>query len=106
MNLIFRTNIDTNLSDMAKHSTVDPVTGKVAVTRDTITGAKCNPPIGTDTHIKKVEVTGGNVSDKVTNVIYDIEITVYQTGAAEHFTEADFENNADVHRLASITNLN
>lgn len=58
-------------------------------------------------HIKTTDMAGGNVSSKVTNVIYDIEITVYETGAAQHFTEANFEttHGDEVHKLASITNL-
>lgn len=58
-------------------------------------------------NILPTDMTGGNVSSKVTNVIYDIEITVYETGAAQHFTEEDFETiySDDVRRLASITNL-
>lgn len=51
-------------------------------------------------------ITGDNASDKVTNVIYDIEIKVYKTGAAQHFTQANFEDNDDVQRLAIITNMN
>ena len=100
-NLIFRTNIDTNLAEMAKHT--DPETGEIE--RDDVIGI--NPAFEgvLGSKVQQIGLTGTNVSDKITNVIYDIEITVYETGAAEHFGEAHFENNHEVHRLASITNL-
>ena len=50
-----------------------------------------------------------DVSNKVTNVIYDIEITVYKAGAAEHFDKYNtpgFDDIEGVQRLATITNLN
>ena len=99
--LIFRTNIDTNLAEKAKHT--DPITGEIE--RDDVIGVSSvfEGVLGSNVH--PISITGNNVSDKVTNVIYDIEITVYETGAAEYFGEANFENNHEVHRLASITNL-
>lgn len=92
--LIFRTNADTN---MVKN----PATGK----RDTIGGVVYTSNANASHHIDQCTFSGDTTSDKVTNIIYDIEITVYQTGAAQHFTENNFEDNDDVHRLATITNM-
>lgn len=100
-NLIFRTNIDTNMAEMAKHT--DPVTGEIE--RDDVLGISAVFDGVLNSKVQQIGLTGTNVSDKVTNVIYDIEITVYETGAAEHFGETNFENNHEVHRLAQITNL-
>lgn len=111
--LVFRTNIDTNMAEAAKHKDgdgkyiLDPETGEIE--RDPISGVVLNPPIGTDAHINKLGLAGGNANNKITNVIYDVEITVYRAGAAENFEhalEADFEENYDVHRLAFISSLN
>ena len=93
-NLIFRTNADTNMIK-------NPSTGK----RDTIGGVMYTTNANAAHHIDQCTFSGDTTSDKVTNIIYDIEITVYQTGAAQHFTESNFESNDDVHRLAKITNV-
>lgn len=93
-NLLFRTNFDTNMSQQAKNMNPPP-------NMSTTFGGGF-----TNTQIKQTDMTGDNVSDKVTNVIYDIEITVYKTGAAQHFKEGPgFESSDDVQRLAVITNL-
>ncbi|MCH5263503.1 MAG: prepilin-type N-terminal cleavage/methylation domain-containing protein [Lachnospiraceae bacterium] len=95
--LVFRTNLGTNL---AKDS--DGKGGKEINNGNARFGSGF-----ADAHIVQTDMTGDNVSSKITNVIYDIEITVYETGAAQHFTEANFETlyRDDVHKLASITNL-
>lgn len=95
--LVFRDNLGTNLAKNPNPSG----------SREINNG---NAHLGSgfgNAHIKPTDMTGGNVSSKVTNVIYDIEITVYETGAAQYFTEANFETTYrdDVHKLASITNL-
>lgn len=97
--LVFRDNLGMNL---AKNPT-DP-TGDRQITNG---NAKHLEGFAFNTNIKSTDMTGGNVSSKVTNVIYDIEITVYETGAAQYFTEPNFETTYrdDVHKLASITNL-
>lgn len=93
--LLFRTNIDEN---MVK----DPSTGD----REPIMGVNCTYD---PSHVDQCAFSGGTASDKVTNVIYDVEITVYKTGAAQHFTDSRdsyaFESNDDVHKLATITNI-
>lgn len=99
--LMFITNIDTNMSEQAKHK--DPVTG--AIERDTIWGVDILPEDDAMTHVKDTAMSGDNVSGKITNVIYDIEITIYETGAAQYFGDPDFEINNEVHRLARITSL-
>ena len=95
-NLVFRTNIDTNMARQARQEDPDG-----SVYWDNIFGitASYNP------HLSKVDLIGENVSDKVTDVIYDIEIKVYKTGAAQHFGDPNFESLDDVQRLATITNL-
>lgn len=92
--LIFKSNITSNMSNRAK----DPNTGEREDITNVTRGAN-------DTNIKLCKLEGSTASDKVTNIIYDIEITVYQTGAAKHFTESNFEDNDEVHRLATITNM-
>ena len=92
--LIFRTNIDTNMVN-------NPATGK----KDIIGGVLYIFDANASPHIAQCTFSGDTASDKVTNIIYDIEITVYQTGAAQHFTENNFEDNDDVHKLATITNM-
>lgn len=94
--LLFRTNVDEN---MVK----DPSTGM----RETIWGVHCS-----DMDLSRIDqcsFSGDTASDKVTNVIYDVEITVYKTGAAPHFKDSqdnyDFESHDDVHKLATITSL-
>ena len=99
--LVLRTNIDTNMSEQAKHK--DPVTGKIE--RDTIWGVNIVSEGAAMTHVKDSAMSGDNVSGKVTNVIYDIEIKIYETGAAQYFGDPDFESNNEVHRLARITSL-
>lgn len=93
--LLFRTNVDTN---MVK----DPSTGM----REPIMGVTCTYDLS---HVNQCSFAGDTASDKVTNVIYDVEITVYKTGAAPHFTDSqdnyDFESHDDVHKLATITSL-
>lgn len=83
--LLFRSNLNTNLADGT------------------------DVPIGNITYdigmANQIAIAGDNVSNKITNVIYDIEITVYKTGAAAHFTEPNFEDNDDVHKMVTITNL-
>lgn len=104
--LVFRTNIQTNLSQLAKYN--DP-NDPNKVLWGTLSNA--NVIVGASgtlaSHFNKVDLIGDNTGSKVTNVIYDIEITVYETGAAQYFTEANFETTYrdDVHKLASITNL-
>ena len=101
--LNFRTNVNTNMSSLAK--SVNPVTGQTEWA--VLSGS--NIIVGADAHVSphfnQLFLAGENVSDKITNVIYDIEITVYETGAAEHFGDPDFETNNEVHKLATITNL-
>lgn len=92
--LIFKSNIISNMSDRAK----DPDTGERDDIDNVTRGAN-------DSHIIICKMEGDTASEKVTNIIYDAEITVYQTGAAKHFTESNFEDNDEVHRLATITNM-
>lgn len=95
--LLFRTNIDTYLAK-------DPVTGLTP--DDTISGIQYLEEL--TANIVPKDMVGDNVSDKVTDVIYDIEITVYKTGAAENFDKYNtpgFDNIEGVQRLATITNL-
>ena len=94
--LTFRTNIDTNMSEMAR-SVEDDGT----VIWDDIGGVLFDVD-----HNIETRALVGDVYDKITNVIYDIEITVYKAGAAQYFGEADFEDREDVVKLATITNLN
>lgn len=84
--LILRTNLGTNMAD------------GTAVNAGNITN-NFNPA-----NITQCGITGDNVSDKVTNVIYDVKISVYKTGAAQYFTETGFEDRDEVHKLATITN--
>ena len=94
--LVFRTNIDTNMAKQAKRTDPDG-----DVYWEEILGITIPPSVN------KVDLISDEVSDTVTNVIYDIEITVYEAGAAQYFGDPDFEtNHADeIHRLATITNL-
>lgn len=94
-NLVFRTNADTNMIKNAS-------TGK----RDTIGGVMYTYNANIAHHVDQCTFSGNTTSNKVTNIIYDVEITVYETGAAKHFTESNFEDNDEVHRLATITNMN
>ncbi|MDD6627317.1 MAG: prepilin-type N-terminal cleavage/methylation domain-containing protein [Lachnospiraceae bacterium] len=91
--LVFRTNIDTN---MVKNTS----DGK----RDSLWGVITSFDSNVMPRIKQCSFTGDDVSEKTTDVIYDAKITVYKSGAAKHFTEADFEDNEEVHKLATITN--
>ena len=93
--LIFRSNVGTN---MVKNS----LTGKW----DQIFGVFVSYDANLSPKIDEYDFTGEKASGKVTNIIYDIEIMVYETGAAKHFTENNFEANDDVNRLATITNMN
>lgn len=104
--LVFSTNIQTNLSQLAKYS--DP-----SDPSKVLWGllSEANVQVGASgslaAHFNKIDLIGDNTGSKVTNVIYDIEITVYDTGAAQYFKEAGFETTYgdEVHKLASITNL-
>ena len=96
-NLVYRTNIDTNMSKQARKTDPD---GDI-YWEDLPLGNIGNP----DAAFQKADLIGDEVSDRVMNVIYDIEITVYEKGAAEHFGDPNFEDNEEVHRLAAITNL-
>lgn len=104
--LVFRTNIQTNLSQLAKYS--DPSNPSKVLWGSL---SEANVQVGASgslsSHFNKVDLIGDNTGSKIMNVIYDIEITVYETGAAQHFQEANFETTYrdDVHKLASITNL-
>ena len=94
--LVFKSNLDSNLGK-------NPATGKRGeemITSGVVLGGGFS-----NANISQVALTGDNVSDKVTNVIYDIEITVYKNGAAQYFKDPNFESNPEVHRLATITNL-
>ena len=97
--LLFRTNFDTNMSKQAQAMDPDDLDPMY-----TGFGTGFN-----NSKIKQTDMVGNTVSDKVTDVIYDIEITVYKTGAAEHFDQYNnpgFDNIEGVQRLATITNLN
>ena len=91
--LVYRTNIDTNL-----------VKNDVDGTRDSLWGINSSFDSNVMPRIKQCSFTGEDVSEKATDVIYDAKITIYKSGAAKHFTEADFEDNEEVHKLATITN--
>lgn len=102
--LIFRTNFDINLSQMAKDRAEeydDP--DELIIMNAWVEGDVLIPTF------KKVDIVSDvdlfDVSSKVTDVIYDIEITVYKAGAAQYFNSPDFEDKPEVQRLASITNL-
>lgn len=86
--LIYRTNLGTNMSDKSE-----------------VSMGNVNQFFDDMMHVIPCSFAGDNVGDKVTSVIYDIEIGVYQTGAAKHFTEDNFEDNDEVRRLAVITSL-
>lgn len=85
--LVFRTNVITNM-----------VSGEDVL-------ALFEGLLADDDTIELIEMTGDVVSDKITDVIYDVEITVYKTGAAQYFDTPNFEDRPEVQRLASITNL-
>lgn len=91
--LIFRTNIDMNMVKNVSD-------GKRAM----IGGVRYLFDSNVMSRLKQSSFSGDEVSEKVTNVIYDVKISVYKTGAAEHFTENNFEDNEEVHKLATITN--
>lgn len=99
--LLLRTNIDTNMSELAKH--VDPTNGRIE--RDSIHGVLKAYDAQVQSHIIQGAMSGDHVSGKITNVIYDIEISVYEAGAAQYFGDPNFESNGLVHRLAKITSL-
>lgn len=86
--LVYRTNLGTNMADGSE-----------------VSMGNVNQFFDDMMHVMPCSFAGDTVGDKVTNVIYDIEIAVYRTGAAKHFTEDNFEDNGEVHRLATITNL-
>lgn len=85
-NLTFRTNLDTNLAD-GEEATLFNIVYDIG-----------------DADI--CTFTGDDASENVTNVIYDIEISVYEAGAAKYFAQSNFEENDEVHKLATVTNLN
>lgn len=95
-NLLFRSNIETNMSRQARDVS-DPNLAMVRnITHDY------------DPAINMIDLIGDNVSDKITNVIYDVEITIFKTGAAEYFkyaNDSDFEDREEVVKLVTITNL-
>lgn len=91
--LVFRTNIDSNL-----------IKNDTDGTRDSLGGVMIGSNSLATPHIHNCSFTGEDVSEKATSVIYDAKITIYKSGAAKHFTEADFEDNEEVHKLATITN--
>ena len=100
--LVFKTNADTNMAQAAKHVEDDG-----SVYWDDLPGVRFDYA---DPSMEKKDIIGENVSDKATNVIYDIEISVYKAGAAQyfddpHFEDADFAHKDDVVRLVTITNL-
>ena len=90
--LVYRTNIDTNLgkNDLVEDNEIMGI--------DYLFDSNITP------RIKQCSFTGDDVSEKATDVIYDAKITIYKSGAAKHFTETDFEDNEEVHKLATITN--
>lgn len=92
-NLVFRTNIDSNL-----------IKNDTDGTRDSLGGVMIGSNSLATPHIHNCSFTGEDVSEKATSVIYDAKITIYKSGAAKHFTETDFEDNEEVHKLATITN--
>ena len=101
--LFFRTNVNTNMSNQAK--SYNPATGQTEWEELPESNVYISTSANVYPMFKQIALTGDNVSGKVTNIIYDIEITIYETGAAEHFSDPDFETNNDVHKLATITNL-
>lgn len=92
--LTFRTNVDMNMVKNASGGE-----------REMIGGIRYSFNSKVLPHLNQCTFSGDKVGEKVINVIYDIKISVYETGAAEHFTEINFEDNEDVHKLAAITNL-
>ncbi len=96
--LAFRTNIGVNMSKQAKK--VDPVTGEVEY-EEQLAKEISFGPLNAD----MITIAGDEVSGEPMNVIYDVEISVYEKGAAAHFGEPGFESSEEVHRLAVITNL-
>ncbi len=106
--LTYRYNVDTNLATQDK-------SGRKLTPeeRELENIAQVNPPDN------DISLTGEDmVASKTTNVIYDIEITVFEKGAADKFAgiptgsgvtqEAleQYYSDNDMHRLATITNLN
>lgn len=94
--LTFRTNVDKNMSQEAGEDEKE----LMGVTVATPFNPDPNAP-----NIRQIAITGENVNHKATNVIYDIEISVYKAGAAQYFEDPDFEDRDDVVRLVKITNL-
>lgn len=86
--LIYRTNLDSNMADESE-----------------IDMGMVNQFFDDMVHIQPEGFAGDGLSSKTTNLIYDIEIAVYETGAAKHFTENNFEDKDEIHRIATITNL-
>lgn len=104
-NLIFRTNLDTNISRKAWENDDED--------DNMLDSTKIRKSYDLSI-IDDVVLAGDEVSGKATNVIYDIEITVFKTGAADEFknlpkggTTAQFEQyyrDHGMHKLATITN--
>ena len=99
--LNFRTNINTNMSSLAK--SFDSITGQTVWAELPIGNVSIHSSVGP--MFNQIGLTGENVSEKVSNIIYDIEITIYEAGAADYFKDPNFETNNEVHKLATITNL-
>lgn len=104
--LVFRSNVDMNMAQ--KPLKAD---GSIDWDRVYLSPANINLLIMGYSNVSKVDLGGEEVSDRITNVIYDIEITVYKTGAAqyfeyyEHFDDPGFAHKDEVQKLATITNL-
>lgn len=104
--LVFRTNIGNNLSEAARKSEDEG--------DDNCLNVHMGGTAEDQESIRVAEMAGDEVSGKATNVIYDIEITVFKTGAADEFknlpkggTTAQFEQyyrDHGMHKLATITN--
>lgn len=91
--LTFRTNIDVNMIKNVSDGE-----------REAIGGVTYSFGSNVISHINQCTFSGDEAGEKVMNVIYDIKVSVYKSGAAKHFTESNFENNEEVHKLATITN--
>lgn len=99
--LIFKTNINTNMSSLAK--SFDSISGQTVWAELPSGNVSIHSSVGP--MFNQIGLTGENVSEKVSNIIYDIEITIYEAGAADYFKDPNFETNNEVHKLATITNL-
>jgi len=86
--LVYRTNLDMNLADGSE-----------------IGMGMIDQFLDDFDHIIPCGFSGEDLSSKVTNVIYDMEIVVYEAGAAGYFTENGFEDNEKVRSVARIANF-